>query len=56
MQVHSVLKVVLLVLLPQALPAAVLAGIAGLPEPSIAAMVTVGLGLILLGGRRKRRA
>ena len=55
MQFHSVLKTALLVLAaPQALPAATLSAIAGLPEPSIAVMVTVGLGLIALGGRRKR--
>ena len=57
MQFHQPLcKATLLVLMPQALPAATLSAIAGLPEPSIAVMVVVGLGLIALGGRRARPA
>ena len=54
MQFNSGFKVVLLALAPQALPAATLSAIAGLPEPSMTVMVTVGLGLIALGKRQKR--
>lgn len=54
MQFNSVFKTALLLLAPQALPAATLSVIAGLPEPSMSVMVTVGLGLIALGKRQKR--